>query len=97
MGHSPFQREPATLEQLPQSAAFYYNASLRSDLFDFEYLGKDECNRRVYQLLFEGEPWGGPRALLTFREYTTKVKEYARLHGNMGVQRWTDPSGDVGL
>lgn len=82
-------KEPATTAQLV-TAEEYYRSSF-SKLFTYAYCGKDGVGRKVYQKQLEGEPYGEPRALLSHREYTAKVKAGALLSGAMGVQRWTSP------
>lgn len=88
-------RERATLDQLPRSSAEYYAVSTADGLREYEFKGKDACGRRVYQPHIDGEPYGRPRALLTYREYVAAVKAaHARAPRTpMGVPRWTEPTG----
>lgn len=81
-----------TLCQLPRDAETYYEESIGTGLYDYIYTGTDSLGRKVYQKYLCGEATGEPRALLTFREYTRKVKEWAQLSPAMGVQRWTQPT-----
>jgi hypothetical protein len=84
----------STLDQLPADAASYYaGAEQRGGLFTRVLLGRDGMKRRVYQLYFDGEPYGAPRALRTYQEYVASVKRaYASARGTpIGVSRWTEP------
>ena len=91
--YDPKRSHASTLEQLPLSAEVYYDESVRSGLFEFQLIGKDGAGRRVYQKLLCGEPYGQPRALMTYREYSARVKLWAAFSSSIGVQRWTDPYG----
>lgn len=83
----------STLDQLPANAASYYANAERSGLFTRVLLGRDGMGRRVYQLYFDGEPYGAPRALLTYQEYVASVKRaHAPARGTpIGVSHWTEP------
>lgn len=84
---------PATLEQLPRDAASYYAESTRGGgLFEYEDVGRDAYGRRVYQRLLDGAEYGQPEALLTFAEFTARVKDAATRCGSIGVRRWTAAS-----
>jgi len=84
-----------TLEQLPSNAKFYYaqtTAMLSSHpLYSYAACGKDELGRRVYQRCDDNGPIGKPLAELTYREYSTAVKDWAARSSSMGVQRFTFP------
>jgi hypothetical protein len=83
--------DPSTRAQLPRHANEYYAQSVKSDVFEYQDVGRDGCGRRVYQKFLNGEAYGMPRALLNYREYAAKVEAFARISSYMGVQRWTDP------
>lgn len=88
-------REPSTLDQLPPSAAAYYERIDKPDeLFERRLIGKDSLKRRVYQAYFLGELYGEPRALLTYAEYVAAVKAaHARApKTSIGVSWWTEPT-----
>lgn len=86
-------RVPSTLDQLPATAGEYYRSVTKEGgLFRYVYIGKDDCGRRVYQKYLDGEKYGRPRALLTYREYKKAVRYWVNLGvGSMGVTRWADP------
>lgn len=73
------------------TAQQYYAESVMSLIYTYQQIGTDGLGRRVYQMLLDGELYGEPKALLTYREYAAKVQHWAKLDPNMGVQRWTRP------
>jgi hypothetical protein len=73
----------------------YRSESLSDSVFDRRFIGRDEAGRDVYEVTLDGHPWGGPRALLTFREFVLAVKAASRISPSLGVQRWTDPFGEI--
>lgn len=82
-----------TLDQLPKCAADYYAESLRSGVFDFEEIDRDDARRRVVQRYFNGQKRGYPIALLTFTEFKANVQrlQAEAPHTPIGVSRWTRP------
>ncbi len=85
-------KEPHTLDQLPASAAVYYEQSLAPGLFTYEARGKDAAGRDVYQKFLGGAAYGEPQALLHYKEYAAAVKRAAAHTGpHVGVPRWTAP------
>ena len=85
------REQPHTLDQLPSGAAGYYRESVSSALFDYELVGTDDAGRKVYQRYLDVQPWGQPRALLTYQEYKTAVKFAGKRISSIGVPRWTEP------
>lgn len=86
---------PHTLEQLPSSAASYLLESEKHGIPGAvrRFIGKDYLGRRVYQTFIDGEEYGSPLALLTFREYTKRVKHFAaKVSSSIGVGRFTTPT-----
>lgn len=88
-----------TLDQLPKTAELYYQKSTTSEVYAYEYLGIDYFGNRVYQRYFNGEPDGMPRALLSFRAFAKKVRDWAKRYPRtpMGFQRWTHAYNRDGL
>lgn len=86
------EKLPKTIDQLPPDAETYYRESVKSGVFEYEYIGKDYYGNKVYRKYLNGEPYGRPMALLSFSQYRKAVKEAAKLvpYG-MGVCRWTEP------
>jgi len=85
-------KEPHTLDQLPSSAATYYQQSVAGGVFSYVQEGQDACGRRVYQKYLGAEKYGAPRALLSYAEFVAAVKLAARQSGpSVGVPRWTEP------
>lgn len=80
-----------TLAQIPRRSKDYYEESIRSDLFEFHYIGRDDAGRRIYQRYFNGSRYGAPRALLSYREFKSKVETWAKRCSSIGIQRWTEP------
>ena len=95
---SSLHQSPPTRAQLPKNAATYYAKSVPQGhhaLFEYEYLGKDVYGCRCYQLRLDGELYGMPRALLSYRDYCAAVRSAAKLVRDCGVPRWTTPSGPI--
>jgi hypothetical protein len=85
-------KEPHTLEQLPSSAATYYQQSVAEGVFTYAMEGQDAGGRRVYQKYLGEEKYGSPRALLSYSEFVAAVKLAARQSGpRVGIPRWTEP------
>ena len=88
---STFDTQPATIDQLPKTAAEYYHTSTQDGgIFTYTLLPKrDCCGRKVYQKIFDGEVWC-ERSLLSYQDYRRKVLEWTKYKGlSMGLSRWT--------
>lgn len=88
---SHFDTQPATIDQLPKTAAEYYRTStMDNGVYKYTLLPKrDCCGRKVYLKTFDGDIVG-ERSLLSYQDYKRKVLEWAQYKGlSMGLSRWT--------
>lgn len=99
----PFDRTPATIEQLPRNKAHYVERALSSPVYAYEHVGKDDAGRDVYQRYYRGpgreveeEPCGLPSALIPYKDYVRRVRDWAQRcpQVSMGVPWWDHPCGE---
>lgn len=95
---SKYGLNPGTMRQLPKTASEYYSQSIKPVIpgcWIRVETGTDDFGRKIYQSMYDGQPYGQPKALLTYSEFKKNVRFWAERvgkgHPGIGVERWTTP------